>query len=175
MRGRQKRAKTWAAIVACCCLMVCAAGVRGGAAAPQRMPQAKAGDCAACHGQDKVLPAAHPDTRAMNWQGCKTCHQKGKMALQGKVPGSHIHNLTGVDCVGCHGKTDTPEAPAMEQCVACHGDTAKLAEKTARVKPENPHTSPHYGTDLDCNLCHHQHVKSENYCLQCHTFGFTVP
>jgi hypothetical protein len=83
--------------------------------------------------------------------------------------------LAGLDCTKCHGKTKKPEAATMEQCVACHGPAAKLAEKTQTVKPKNPHTSPHYGTELDCNLCHHQHAKSENYCNQCHQFDFKVP
>jgi len=48
-------------------------------------------------------------------------------------------------------------------------------QQEAGVKPSNPHTSPHYGMSLDCNLCHHQHAKSENYCSQCHKFDFKVP
>ena len=136
-------------IVACCLLQLTAA-VQGVSAAPKQVPGAKAG-------------------------GCKACHQGDKMALAGTMPGSHVHQLTGVNCVGCHGKTEKPEALEMDKCVACHGSTAKLAEKTAKVKPENPHTSPHYGTELDCNLCHRQHAKSENYCNQCHSFNFRVP
>ena len=91
------------------------------------------------------------------------------------MPGSHGHLLAGVNCEKCHGNTKKQEAPAMEQCVACHGSTDKLVEKTKEVKLLNPHTSPHYGTNLDCNLCHHQHVKSENYCAQCHDFDFKAP
>lgn len=135
----------------------------------------KGGDCAACHGKDKVLPESHADTKAMNWDACKACHNKDNLSLTGKLPNGHHHILADVHCVKCHGKTKTPEALTMEQCVACHGPTAKLAEKTKDVKPNNPHTSPHYGTDLDCNLCHHQHAKSENYCAQCHKFDFKTP
>ena len=144
-------------------------------AAPKLLPKAKAGDCAACHGKEKVMPESHPDTKTMNWKGCLACHKEGKMSLVGKLPGSHVHQLSGVNCVSCHGKAKKPQALGMEKCVACHGSTAKLAEKTAKVKPENPHTSPHYGTELDCNLCHRQHAKSENYCNQCHNFNFRVP
>ncbi|PKN76507.1 MAG: hypothetical protein CVU52_04495 [Deltaproteobacteria bacterium HGW-Deltaproteobacteria-10] len=111
----------------------------------------------------------------MNREGCKACHTKDNLSLTGKLPGSHVHHLSDVNCVKCHGKTKKPEALTMEQCVACHGSTAKLAEKTKDVKPSNPHTSPHYGTELDCNLCHHQHAKSENYCAQCHKFNFKTP
>jgi hypothetical protein len=144
-------------------------------AAPKVNPKAKAGDCAACHKKDKVLPEGHPDTKAVNWQSCKACHREGDIVLTGKVPGSHIHQLSGLTCTSCHGKAKKKEALKMEKCVSCHGDTDKLAEKTAKVKPENPHTSPHYGTSLDCNLCHHQHAKSENFCSQCHNFNFKAP
>lgn len=135
----------------------------------------KGGDCAACHVQKKMLPDTHPDTKAMNGEACRACHTKDNLSLTGKLPGSHQHQLAAVNCVKCHGKTKTPEALTMEQCVACHGPTAKLAEKTKNVKPSNPHTSPHYGTELDCNLCHKQHAKSENYCAQCHKFDFKTP
>jgi hypothetical protein len=145
-------------------------------AAPKlEQSKAKGGDCAGCHVQKKMLPDKHTDTKSMNWKACKACHNKENLNLTGKLPGSHHHQLADVNCVKCHGKTKTPEALTMEQCVACHGSTAKLAEKTKDVKPTNPHTSPHYGTDLDCNLCHHQHAKSENYCAQCHKFDFKTP
>ena len=135
----------------------------------------KGGDCSACHVQKKMLPEKHADTKAMNWEACKACHNKDNLSLTGKLPNSHHHMLADVNCVKCHGKTKKPEALTMEQCVACHGSTTKLAEKTKVVKPTNPHTSPHYGTELDCNLCHKQHAKSENYCAQCHKFDFKVP
>ena len=135
----------------------------------------KGGDCAACHAGKKMLPDAHADTKSMNWEACKACHTGDNLSLTGKLTGSHYHQLAGVNCVKCHGKTKTPAALTMEQCIACHGATAKLAEKTKNVKPANPHTSPHYGTELDCNLCHHQHAKSENYCAQCHKFDFQTP
>jgi hypothetical protein len=111
----------------------------------------------------------------MGYKDCIGCHEKGApQKLEGKLPGSHLHHLRGVTCEKCHGKTAKPEEVKMKQCLTCH-DADKLAEKTAEVKPENPHTSPHYGTSLDCNLCHHQHAKSENYCAQCHKYDFVVP
>jgi len=134
------------------------------------------GNCIACHKETRVLPETHPATVAMNGKDCQTCHQEGgKMSLRGKIPGSHRHQLTGLSCRSCHAAGQEMQAVGMEKCVTCHGDPATLAAKTAQVKPTNPHTSPHYGTDLDCNLCHHQHAKSENYCLQCHSFPFRVP
>ncbi|MCE5273602.1 MAG: cytochrome c3 family protein, partial [Deltaproteobacteria bacterium] len=145
-------------------------------AAPKNLPKAKAGDCAACHGTEKPLPQGHPDTKAMNYDGCKACHPKGgEKTLAGKLPLSHQHQLAGVNCEKCHGKTKKPENVKMKVCVDCHGSPDKLAEKTAQVKPANPHNSPHYGPSADCTLCHHQHKKSEDYCAQCHQFNFKLP
>lgn len=144
-------------------------------AAPKNMATAKPGNCGACHGKEKVLPQGHEDTKNMIYEGCTTCHTKTeKTNLQGKMPGSHLHRLQGITCEKCHGKAKKPITVKMDQCLTCH-NAEKMAEKTAKVKPENPHTSPHYGTTLDCTLCHHQHAKSENYCSQCHKFDFVVP
>jgi hypothetical protein len=135
-------------------------------------------DCAGCHKDKKVLPDNHVATKEMPYEGCLVCHIPGEGnagSLRTKIPGSHFHTLRGIKCVQCHGKMKKPEPVEMSQCVSCHGETAKLAEKTANVKPQNPHQSPHYGTDADCNLCHHQHSKSENFCSQCHSFNFIVP
>jgi hypothetical protein len=140
--------------------------------------EVKAWDCAGCHKDKKVLPDNHMAIKEMSYDGCLMCHIPGQGkagTLKGKIPGSHLHALKDVKCAQCHGKVKKPEPVEMSQCVACHGSTAKLAEKTKDVKPNNPHTSPHYGTELDCNLCHHQHAKSENYCAQCHKFDFIVP
>jgi len=138
----------------------------------------KAWDCAGCHKGKKVLPDNHIAIKEMPYEGCLVCHLPGEGkagTLKGKIPGSHLHAFKGVKCEQCHGKVKKPEPVEMAKCVACHGATAKLAEKTAKVKPQNPHESPHYGTDADCNLCHHQHAKSENLCAQCHKFDYVVP
>lgn len=145
-------------------------------AAPKKLATAKPGNCAACHSGEKVLPPGHEDTRNMTFKQCKECHHKaGSETLFGKMPLGHIHQLAGTTCIKCHGKTKAREMVEMVKCVDCHGSSDKLAERTANVKPANPHTSPHYGTGLDCNVCHHQHTKSENYCSQCHKFDFMVP
>jgi hypothetical protein len=142
-------------------------------AAPKKIAHAKPGDCLACH--EKVLPANHATTKDMNYEGCLPCHQKaGRGSLRTKMPASHVHTLAGVTCEKCHGKTEKQEIVEMSKCITCHSP-AKLVEKTAKVKPENPHTSPHYGNSLDCTLCHRQHGKSENYCNQCHNFNFITP
>ena len=87
-----------------------------------------------------------------------------------------LHAGQGIDCAQCHEDVKNPEPVSMEKCLSCHGETAQLAEKTANVKPHNPHENRHYGTEADCNLCHHQHKKSENFCLPCHQrFAFVVP
>jgi len=86
-----------------------------------------------------------------------------------------LHALKGITCAQCHGNVKIPVPASMEKCVSCH-ETKKLAEKTAGAKPTNPHENRHYGTEADCNLCHHQHKKSENFCLPCHQrFDFVVP
>lgn len=144
-------------------------------AAAKKTISAKAGDCKACHGAKKVLPVDHKDTKTMTYKECLECHERtGAGSLRSKMPLSHIHQLSGTTCVKCHGKVKKPKEVEMAQCLTCHNPD-KVAEQTAKVKPQNPHESPHYGTKLDCNLCHHQHKKSENYCGQCHSFSFTVP
>lgn len=71
---------------------------------------------------------------------------------------------------------DFDAGPAsMLTCLECH-DTDELAEATAELKPTNPLKNRHYDTGADCNLCHHQHRASVNFCLPCHVrFDFDVP
>jgi hypothetical protein len=148
---------------------------QGAVGAAERLAGAKAADCAVCHKGRGRLPADHADAKAMTYKDCLNCHDKaGPQKLEGRLPASHIHALNGVTCAKCHGKTKKPVEVEMKQCAMCH-NAEKVASRTAGVKPANPHVSPHYGTDLDCNLCHHQHRKSENYCSQCHKFDFSAP
>ena len=88
-----------------------------------------------------------------------------------------VHADAGVKCDSCHGTGKRSDPVRMETCVACHGDSKALAAITAKVKPTNPHErNPHYGTETDCNLCHHQHQKSVEHCSDCHyRFDFKVP
>lgn len=88
--------------------------------------------------------------------------------------GAERHVKKGVPCTSCHGISQEIAYPGIDQCKTCHNPD-ELAKKTALVKPKNPHTSPHYGTTLDCSLCHVQHAQTEDYCAQCHNFGFKVP
>ncbi len=86
-----------------------------------------------------------------------------------------FHANADVGCADCHGNKNQRAAVSMVKCLECH-DTKELAEKTANVKPTNPHNNRHYSTEADCNLCHHQHKKSENFCLPCHArFDLIVP
>jgi hypothetical protein len=134
-------------------------------------------DCAGCHQDQKVLPAGHVATRGMALKDCQACHGAGEgqpPALATRIPGSHLHALNGVRCGECHDDLKAPKAVPTWKCTSCH-DPKDVAAKSANVQPHNPHASRHYGNNADCNKCHHQHVQSENNCLQCHKFNFQVP
>ncbi|MFV0439015.1 MAG: cytochrome c3 family protein [Desulfopila sp.] len=86
-----------------------------------------------------------------------------------------LHAGNDVSCADCHGDDNKREPVPMIQCLECH-DTREVAEATAGLRPTNPHDNRHYSTEGDCNLCHHQHRTSENFCLPCHgRFDFVVP
>jgi hypothetical protein len=132
----------------------------------------KPGDCHVCHGENVKLPDGHPNTEDMMFPDCKQCHTKQKNQLETKILLSHIHNLSGITCSQCHEMNKFKRKITSKQCIACHGDYNTLADITKDADP-NPHKS-HQGK-LDCNLCHHQHVKSVNYCSQCHEWPLNVP
>jgi hypothetical protein len=142
-------------------------------AAP-RLEGIRPGDCMACHENEKVVPPSHISTKDMDLFGCRRCHSAPAMRLRGKMPLSHIHQLLGVSCNRCHGVTRPPKPSVSQDCFICHGDLEKLAARTSNLKV-NPHHSPHYGKSLDCNFCHHEHSKSENYCARCHSLTLVVP
>lgn len=152
------------------------AAIATAAEPPRRDTAARGNDCAACHRGDQPLPARHKAVSAMKLTDCVECHEKRTDdSLVGKMNGSHLHQLAGVGCADCHGKGGQPAPVDMEQCLSCHGSGEKVSALTAKMKPQNPHTSAHYGSDLDCNVCHRQHEKSENYCAECHRWEFKVP
>ena len=75
----------------------------------------------------------------------------------------------------CHGPDKAnPQEPTIDTCKQCH-DVKALVEKTKDVKPANPHMSPHYRDELECTNCHIMHGETENFCDQCHQFGYKVP
>ena len=141
-------------------------------AATKRLATAKPSQCLACH-DTSPLPKNHTDTKGLTYTDCRGCHEKGtKTSLVGKLPLMHVHLLNGITCAQCHGK-GKPAPVDSTQCKTCHEQKA-LTEKTSKLKPQNPHESPH-GYHEDCNLCHHQHTKSESFCATCHAFDFVVP
>lgn len=167
----------WATLWAGLILFVVAlgAGLLQAQDAPKRFPDAQASDCAACHAGKSPLPKDHPPVAGMAMKDCRECHAKGSpTALLGKIPLAHVHLLSGVGCAKCHADLKDPAPTASKECLKCH-DMDKVAAATAEMKPSNPHDSPHYGKTSDCNLCHHQHEKSENYCAQCHSYKYNVP
>jgi DnaJ-class molecular chaperone len=143
-------------------------------AQPKRLEQTRPGDCTACHGEQKVLPPNHVDTRTMQDSGCTECHQRNARPLRGILPLGHKHMLNEITCRDCHEKGTSYKALTPGQCLSCHGSYEEVARQTARSDP-NPHNSPHYGKEQDCDLCHRQHARSENFCAQCHEWKLTVP
>jgi len=141
---------------------------------PKRLAGIEVGDCKACHGNTTVLPEGHDSTNKQTVIDCNGCHSDPCNSLRGKMPLNHLHQLAGVNCAMCHQKQTSFSAVLTQQCLACHGGIEKIVEKTSQLDP-NPHNSPHYGSSLDCDLCHHHHVRSENFCNQCHEFNRAVP
>jgi hypothetical protein len=82
------------------------------------------------------------------------------------------HQRLSIACDQCHKETPPKEKVPTEACIGCHGGYDKLPGLTKKINP-NPH-DPHDG-DLPCESCHHAHKASEDYCLNCHNFGFKVP
>ncbi|MFO0581689.1 MAG: cytochrome c3 family protein [Anaeromyxobacter sp.] len=96
-------------------------------------------------------------------------------AAAGEKFSADAHQAKGVSCADCHGKAKKKTFVEAERCLSCHGPGEALAAKTAAVKPENPHASPHWGAQMECNVCHRQHKATQNWCDHCHRFGFKVP
>lgn len=169
-----RRSSLWTTLLLAFVLALGCVGAADAAPA-KRDPKAGASDCVVCHGSAKVLPAKHKAVKGMKLADCRKCHDPADAdsSLVGKLPLSHSHQLAGEGCASCHGK-GKPAAVPTETCTKCH-DADKLVEKTASVKPKNPHTSPHYGKELSCDNCHIAHGKSVNFCNDCHEFAFKVP
>lgn len=130
---------------------------------------------------------------------CGTCHimQPYLDSWQESDLGAHYHAEYEVACLDCHvaslgqqvhelvvyvqGNYDLPLSEmeySMEDCFRCHehGSYEQIIEMTADLKSEvgaNPHDS-HYG-EMECRLCHKMHRESEDYCAQCHSYGWAVP
>ncbi len=142
---------------------------------PKMIKDAKPGDCAACHGPVNILPEKHNDTTNMNLDQCNDCHGKDiAKNLRRKIPLSHLHLLSDISCSDCHGKKKKETSLSSDDCHTCHDGFDAIVSLTSSIEP-NPHDS-HYG-EMDCDVCHHLHSPSENFCNQpgCHTIYYVVP
>lgn len=85
-----------------------------------------------------------------------------------------IHSSRAIDCAACHGKTtevDDNETFVNSQCVGCHGAIADIAQKgKGHINPHKAHIG-----EVNCTTCHHGHVASRSYCLNCHSFNMPIP
>lgn len=131
-------------------------------------------DCAACHGSRTVLPPKHVSLDDEKNQDCSECHSEKKNSLRGKTPLSHAHMANDVACADCHDKKPY-DLMGSDQCRECHGQPEEIADLTKTDDVFNPHDSPHYGNEVDCDLCHHVHKKSENVCGDCHDLKKPTP
>jgi hypothetical protein len=130
---------------------------------------------------------------------CGTCHIMDPYleAWQASDFGANAHAEHDIACLDCHEPTLEQQIDELmvyiqgdyevplegldypkESCLECHehGSYEEIAEKTAYLAGEvgaNPHGS-HYG-QLECRLCHKMHQESEDYCAQCHAWGWEVP
>jgi hypothetical protein len=145
-----------------------------------KQPGKKSQDgCASCHLKEKVVPEDHSPTRDLTLGDCLECHDTDTVTLTHKIPLSHIHQLQGIGCVDCHGPGEPQKGVGAHKCLSCH-EMEKIIKKTRNIgtvdgtEAANPHKS-HYGPSRDCDLCHHLHRKSENFCGECHDFEFVVP
>lgn len=155
-------------------LIACGVSEMRETAAPKAPASPEPGDCTACHEGKKVIPDSHVDTREMKGDDCMACHEEDSMSLRGKIPLSHMHQLNGISCTGCHEDPAAAKPAGTNVCQACHGDTRALYNAASELVI-NPHFSPHEGRIPDCNKCHHMHKSSENYCSGCHGLEYKVP
>ena len=67
--------------------------------------------------------------------------------------GADRHVGMGLSCETCHGPDKAnPQEPTIDTCKQCHDVKA-----------------------LECTNCHIMHGETENFCDQCHQFGYKVP
>lgn len=142
----------------------------------QKSP-AKMKNCLSCHTASKDGEVTFPG-------------RPGMKASKDTMPGLHKyfeswmtsdfldgrHHRKEAYCLDCH--TDYVDeytaGDTKAACVGCHGDDAEMAKQTAATKyMQNPHKS-HY-VDLKCSACHHGHKPFQDFCAQCHPFGFKAP
>jgi len=84
-----------------------------------------------------------------------------------------LHKAKGQNCKTCHAesmKVDDNESMVNAQCTSCHGSLADLGAKSKHEI--NAHKS-HLG-QISCTVCHHGHVASKPYCLNCHSYEMKI-
>jgi len=132
-------------------------------------------------------------------QFCATCHVMDPYleSWQASEYGAAAHAEKDVACLDCHEPTLQQQMDELmvyiqgdyevplkdlkypkESCYQCHQHDSHegIVEMTADLEEEvgaNPHAS-HYG-EMECRMCHKMHEESEDYCAQCHAYGFEVP
>jgi len=151
-----------------------ALGPAADTAKAKRTEGAQFRDCAACHGARAVLPPGHVSLTGDQNTDCDSCHGKEKNSLRGKIPLGHVHLAGEVTCMDCHDKKPFAFV-ATDRCRECHGEPREVAALTRSDEAFNPHESPHYGNDMECDMCHHLHVRSENVCGDCHDLEAPTP
>ena len=159
----------------------CVLAVAGPAALSQAAGGAKATlkgdvpltDCSGCHGSTSVLPAGHVSPAEEKHADCSRCHKDEKTGLRSRWPLSHTHMANDIACDECHDKKPFKAVPTA-RCRECHGGPEEMAALTKSME-HNPHESPHYGNDMDCDMCHHLHAASENMCNNCHDLRIPTP
>jgi hypothetical protein len=66
--------------------------------------------------------------------------------------GADKHKAMGLQCGACHKESPPKDAVPATVCMGCHGDSAAMAEKTAKKSP-----NPHAAKELSCVMCHKAH------------------
>lgn len=158
----------------CACLTLTALVWAADTGKVKLMEDARFTECAACHGSRKVLPPGHVSVASEKNRDCSECHSEGKNSLRARVPLSHTHLANDVTCLDCHGQKPFAFV-STESCRECHGGPEEVSSLTRTKEAFNPHDSPHYGNDMDCDMCHHLHTRSENVCGDCHDLERPTP
>lgn len=71
-----------------------------------------------------------------------------------------------IKCEKCHQGQFNNRVPT-DACTGCHLSGIELAKKKEGVFL-NPHNSPHWGTTVECSVCHKEHQPSQLICVNCH-------
>jgi fumarate reductase flavoprotein subunit len=98
-----------------------------------------------------------------------------KAAAVTSVVLADLHAAKKLACDSCHGAgatvVDDNEQPVNSNCIKCHGALSEVAKKaTGHINPHKAHLG-----EINCTTCHHGHVASKAYCLNCHDFMMKIP